>query len=137
VSSLPRGSDFIHGLKDPQNILIPHGIHKTVAKRQEKSRAKKDAVAEISAENEAVDVANQDLAAQRRKRRMSSLFAGGRSVLGAPAGRGSPAGAGSPVSSTSFAGGSAYSGGGTASRSYGGSGSLGGGRMYSGIGPEY
>lgn len=125
MSSLPRGSDFIKGLKDPQNILIPHGIHKTVAKRQEADRAKKEAKDALAAEGEAVDNANLEVASQRKRRRFSSLFAGGRSVLGAPAGRGSPAGAGSPVGSSSLAGGSAYSGGGSAS--YGGSGSLGGG----------
>lgn len=121
MSSLPRGSDFVKGLKDPQNILIPHGIHKTVAKREEQKRAKKDAAETIAAENEAVDAANLEVANQRRKRRYSSLFAGGRSILGAPAGRGAAAGAGTPVTS-SLAGGA-----GTASRSYGGGGSVGGG----------
>lgn len=135
MSSLPRGSDFVKGLKDPQNILIPHGIHKTVAKRQEADRAKKDAKVTIAAEDEAADTANLDIAAQRRKRRFSSLFAGGRQVLGAPAGRGTPSGAGSPVSSSSLAGGG-YSAG-TSSASYGGGGRLsGGGRMYAGFGPE-
>jgi hypothetical protein len=136
MSSLPRGSDFVKGLKDPQNILIPHGIHKTVAKRQEADRAKKDAAVTIAAEDEAATTANLDIAAQRRKRRFSSLFAGGRQVLGAPAGRGTPSGAGSPVSSSSLAGGGGYSAG-SSSASYGGSGRLsGGGRMYAGIGPE-
>lgn len=125
MSSLPRGSDFVKGLKDPQNILIPHGIHKTVAKREEKARAKKDAEATLAAENEATDAANTDLANTRRKRRFSSLFAGGRSILGAPGGRGTPAGSGTPASSlsggsASYGGSSGYggtSGGGTPRRS--------------------
>lgn len=128
MSSLPRGSDFIKGLKDPQNILIPHGIHKTVAKRQEEDRAKKDAKKAAAAEAEAADAGNSLVADIRKKRRYSSLFAGGRSVLGAPAGAGTPAGGGSPVSSSSLAGGSAYSGGGAAagsrSPSLGGSASM-------------
>lgn len=118
MSSLPRGSDFVKGLKDPQNILIPHGIHKTVAKRQEADRAKRAAKADLAAEDVAVEEANNEIASTRRRRRYSSLFAGGRSVLGAPAGRGSPAGAGSPASSSSAGGG----GGGGSSLSSGGTG---------------
>lgn len=121
MSSLPRGSDFVKGLKDPQNILIPHGIHKTVAARQEADRAKKAAKAELAAEDESVDVANQGVAESRRRRRYSSLFAGGRSVLGAPAGSGAPAGGGSPVTSSGAGGGSSLSRGG-----------VGGGTDYSG-----
>jgi len=81
---------------------------------------------QIDAENAAADAGNLQVAETRRKRRLSSLFAGGRSVLGAPAG-GAPAGGGagygggysggSPVNSSAIAGGSALRGG---SRSYGG-----------------
>lgn len=83
---------------------------------------------QIDAENAAADAANTQVASLRRKRRLSSLFAGGRSVLGAPAGTGAPAGGGSagygggfsggsPVNSSAVAGGSALRGG---ARSYGG-----------------
>lgn len=81
---------------------------------------------QIDAEDAAANAANTQVAATRRKRRLSSMFAGGRSVLGAPAG-GAPAGggagygggysAGSPANSSAVAGGSALRGG---SRSYGG-----------------
>lgn len=113
MSSIPRGSDFVHGLKDPQNILIPHGIHKTVEARNEKARANKDQVAEINAENEAAQNANLDIAAMRKRRRASSLFAGGRSIIGAPAGRGAPAGGGAGGSSGSVFSGAGGTDGGT------------------------
>jgi hypothetical protein len=81
---------------------------------------------QIDAENQAADAANLQVSENRRRRRLSSLFAGGRSVLGAPAGAGAPAGGGyagggggSPVTSSAIAGGSALRGG---SRSYGGAG---------------
>jgi hypothetical protein len=78
---------------------------------------------QIDAEDAAANAANTQVASTRRKRRLSSLFAGGRSVLGAPAGSGAPAGGGfsggSPVNSSAIVGGSALRGGGT--RTYGGS----------------
>jgi hypothetical protein len=76
------------------------------------------------AEAQAAQDANMQVAATRRRRLRASLFAGGRSVLGAPAGAGgAPAGGGSPVTSSAVAGGSAMGGG---SRSYGGGGGFAG-----------
>lgn len=74
----------------------------------------------IDAENAAAAGANLQTAASRRRRRLSSLFAGGRSVLGAPAGRGAPAGGGAsgggratPVTSSLGGGARSYGGRGT------------------------
>lgn len=78
---------------------------------------------QAQAEAEAAQDANTQVAANRRRRLRASLFAGGRSVLGAPAGAGAPAGGGSPVTSSAVAGGSAMGGG---LRSYGGGGGFAG-----------
>lgn len=94
-------------------------------KEAKAARIAKNAADELAAQNEAADAANLQISTLQRRRRLSSLFAGGRSVLGAPAGRGAPAGGGSPSTSSALAGGSggsrAYSAPtAAASRSYGG-----------------
>ncbi len=110
---------------DPTRIL-----HKKRLSEEKKNKQKRidDNAAELATdENASQDVANLELAAARRRRRLSSLLVGGRSVLGAPAGRGAAAGAGVPGGGS---GGASYAGGGSTmarggaygapSRSYGG-----------------
>lgn len=116
------------GPLDPTRLLHNKRL-KTEAENKQK-RIDANAADEAAAENEAADAANLTLSTARRRRRLSSLFAGGRSVLGAPAGRGAPAGAGGGSGGGSGSGSGSAMGG---SRSYGGSSySGGGGRMYSG-----
>jgi len=71
---------------------------------------------QIAADAE-LEAANLQTAATRRRRKLSSLFAGGRSVLGAASGRGAPSGSGSPGGQPSGGGGSVMGG----ARSSGGS----------------
>jgi hypothetical protein len=63
------------------------------------------ATPEEQAEARAAQSANLQIATTRRNRRRSSLYAGGRFVIGAPAGRGAAAGSGSGRASSSLGGG--------------------------------
>jgi hypothetical protein len=128
----PFGDPFGKG----PNASISHHFRIDREKRRKESRIEKNAAEIAQAEADMANAANSQLIEMRRRRRLSSLFAGGRSVLGAPAGRGTPAGSGSPVTSSAVAGGSAMGGG---SRSYGGAslGSTRGGRMYAGERGDY
>lgn len=109
---------------------VSHNYRMDREKRNKDKRIAKNEAETLAAETEMSDAANLQIAANRRRRRLSSLFAGGRSVLGAPAGRGAPSGAGSGVSGVS--GGSAMGG---SARSYGGGGGFRSqGRMYAGEG---
>lgn len=103
------------GPLDPTNII--QNARLKSEKKAKADRIAANAADEVAAQNEAADAANMQISTLQRRRRLSSLFAGGRSVLGAPAGRGAPAGGGSPATSSALAGGSS-----TAARSYGGSG---------------
>jgi hypothetical protein len=127
------------GLTDPSRASPSHNFRTDREKRRKQTRIDKNAAEIAQAEADMADAANSQLIEMRRRRRLSSLFAGGRSVLGAPAGRGSPAGAGggggSPVTSSAVAGGSAMGGG---SRAYGGGGSFRSqGRLYAGETGQY
>lgn len=115
---------FANPLSGGQNASLSHNFRVNREARNKKNRIDANEAEQIAAETSMSDEANLQLAASRRRRRLSSLFAGGRSVLGAPGGRGAPGGGGSPVTSSAVAGGSAMGGG---ARSYGGR-SIGGGR---------
>lgn len=131
------GNDGIfHGPITKPRLTLPFGLGGKGGADPFNSRAhKKPAVktpADELADAEALAAqdANTQVAANRRRRLRASLFAGGRSVLGAPAGAGgAPAGGGSPATSSAVAGGSAMGGG---ARSYGGNYGTGGGRQYAG-----
>lgn len=101
------------GPLDPTRLA--HDNRLKTEKENKAARIAKNAADELAAQNEAADAANLQISTLQRRRRLSSLFAGGRSVLGAPAGRGAPAGGGSPATSSALAGGGAGG-----SRSYGG-----------------
>lgn len=102
------------GPLDPTRLL--HNQRKKYEKKQKQERIDANAADLAGDENASQDVANLELAATRRRRRLSSLLVGGRSVLGAPSGRGAASGAGAPS-----AGGAGYTGGGTTAMSRGGS----------------
>lgn len=113
-----------------QSGSVSHNLRMLREKRAKDQRIEKNEAEQLQAETEMADAANEELVNTRRRRRLSSLFAGGRSVLGAPAGRGAPGGAGTPATSSAVAGGSAMGGG---SRSYGGATSFTrGSRLYGG-----
>jgi hypothetical protein len=115
------GNDGIfHGTILKPRITMPFSQNGDKA-----AKAAKKAAADQLAANAEVEAANLQTAATKRRRRLSSLFAGGRSVLGAASGRGAPGGGGTPggQSGGSYAGGSAMGG----SRPSGGSSGFGNG----------
>jgi hypothetical protein len=61
---------------------------------KKRDRIDKRTAEELADENASQDTANLELAAMRRRRRLSSLLVGGRSVLGAASGRGAASGSG-------------------------------------------
>lgn len=118
---VPKKSDFtLKGALDPRKH-VKRSLEPFQKPASPVDTSEQDA---IDAENAAAEGANLQVAASRRRRRLSSLFAGGRSVLGAASGRGAPAGAGAaggragggtPITSSALAGGA---------RSFGGRGLL-------------
>lgn len=103
------------GPLDPTRLL--HNARLKQEKKNKQQRIDDNAAELTSDENASQDVANLELAATRRRRRLSSLLVGGRSVLGAPAGRGAAAGSGVPSGGGVSAG---YTGAGTSAMARGG-----------------
>lgn len=109
------------GPLDPTRIL-----HNRRLSEEAKAKAKriKDNAAELTGdENASQDIANLELAATRRRRRLSSLLVGGRSVLGSASGRGAASGSGAGGGGGGSGGGSTMARGGSYGQprpSYGG-----------------